>query len=248
MRKPVVPWVFEIGGTVAWVALAAVFAVRAWRKREFPVAGLIFLAATTMFWQEWFGDWAGYLLYNPRFKLMPWHRSVWTTPNKPWAVVSAYGWYFAAIFPALLAIISVVRRARPQWGRLPTLLAVSVPVFWAFDIMIEGVASRLSWWTYTKPTGPAIHSARGNYPFLYPTLVFVFFGVVMTWVLDQRDQTGRHRFEVLLGVTKLKEGWKRETARVGAWVATMNVLYWALLIFPIVLVRQIGGGASSVVP
>ena len=248
MGVPTASWVFEIVGAVAWVALLVVLVTQTVRTRRLSFWGCLFIGGTSMFWLEWYGDWATYLLYNPRFHLLGWHRSLWTTPNKPTAVIAAYGWYYCFIFPAILGIVALLRRRRPEWGRPMTLLLVTIPLFYAWDLLVEGMASVLGWWSYTSDLGPAINSSKGSFPLLYPILFFTFFGVVATWVMDQRDDRGGFRLETVAGVARLGAGWRREVGRAATWSVALNVLYLVTLIGPIVALRAWFGSSSHLVP
>lgn len=252
MPDPTARWVFEILGPLLWLGMLAYFGRRAVREGRLPTNALIFIAATTMWWQEWYGDWGAYLLYNPKFGLLGWGSTTWTTPNKPWFVIPAYGWYYAIIFPLMLGLMARLRLRRPRWGRLATLLVVTVPLFYLWDLLVEGVSVQAGYWSYTFHWGPALTAERSGFPLVFPLvhplLLFVFFGVVATWVMDQRDDLGRHRHEVLLGAHRLKEGWRRELARAWSWVIMMNAAYWILLMFPLIGIRLAAGPPSALVP
>jgi hypothetical protein len=113
---------------------------------------------------------------------------------------------------------------------------------------VEGTATALGWWSYTTVYGPAILTDRGNYPLVYPLLLFVFYGVLATWILDSRHEGGQHRHEVLMGVNKLRPGWRRQLGRALSWIVMMNVVYWVSLEFPLVLIREWFLTGSSAVP
>jgi hypothetical protein len=218
------------------------------RHRRLSLVSLVLIAGTSAWWQEWYGDWGSYLLYNPRFRLIPWHTSLWTSPNKPWAVIPAYGWYYAIVFPAMIVVIDQVRRRRPTWNRHLTTILVALAIFYAWDLFIEGTASRLGWWSYTHSMGSSLHSSKGSFPLLFPILLFCVFGVVLTWIIDQRDDLGRFRFEVAGGVLRIREGWRREAGRAGAWIVMLNLTYAVCLIAPLVIWREGWGAASQLVP
>jgi len=253
LGTPTVPWVLEIVGPVVFAGFIAWVILNTRRSRRLSLVSLALIAGTSMWWQEWYGDWGSYLLYNPHFALLPWHHTPWTTPNKPWFVIPAYGWYYAIIFPLMLAIIGRVRRARPAWNRLRwkqalTAVVVSLILFYAWDLTVEGAASALGWWSYTHPIGPTLNSTKGTFPLAFPILLFCLFGVVVTWIIDQRDDLGRFRFEVAAGTYRLAAGWKREVARAGLWIVMMNLAYIVCLIGPLIIWRHIGGPSSVLVP
>jgi hypothetical protein len=244
VTEPLAPWVFQVVGPLVWLAMAGFHAWRTAGRRQLSAGALFFIGATTMWWQEWYADWGGYLLFSPHFELMPWGATTWTTPHKPWAVIPAYGWFFGLGLPGLLAAVESVQRRQPRWSAWAAAAAVVVPVFYAIDLGIEGFATVMGWWTYTNPVGPVLHTSRGSFPLLYPVLLFVFWALVTVRLSLARDDRGRR----LLGVDRVSEGWKRELARAGAWSVTLNVLFWFLLVFPLILVRQGLGTSSSLVP
>jgi hypothetical protein len=238
-----------------------------------------------MWWQEWFGDWAAYIVYNPHFTLIPWHATTWTTPNKPWAVIPAYGWYYTLSLLLLVALVDRVRRSRPHASALLTAVAVGLPLFYLIDLLVEGGASVLGMWSYDHYVGPAITSSKGNFPLLHPIVFFAVWCTVMgvlvvrpgpdvqddRTVLDRLLRVGRpgpvasataapapHARATRGGTAVLErtapapavDGLtvRANLLRLGAWVLTFNVSYWVLFVFPIVLIRQLGGVHSDVVP
>ena len=95
---PVLGWLFEVIGPLIWLALAAFFAYTCFKRRELTLPTLVFIGGTTMWWQEWYGDWGAYVLYNPHLALIPGYDWPLTSPNKPWAVIPAYGWFYALVY------------------------------------------------------------------------------------------------------------------------------------------------------
>jgi hypothetical protein len=200
-----------------------------------------------MWWLEWYGDWGSYILYNPHFHLLGWRSTLWTTPNKPIAVFFAYGWYYALIFPAMLALVGVARRRWPTVGRTTILLAVATVSFYIWDLLVEGGASLLGWWSYVHHVGPAVESSKGSFPLLYPILLFTAYGVAVAWVMDQRDAHDEFRLETLVGIQRIKGTSQRETARVLVWSITLNVMYIVILIAPLIAIRSWFGPPSHIV-
>jgi hypothetical protein len=68
------------------------------------------------------------------------------------------------------------------------------------------------------------------------------------WLIDDRDDRGRPWFERLTRSGEEGPGWRREARRVAAWVLVMNATYLVTLIGPLVLVRELFGDPSSLVP
>ena len=249
MGQPDFGWIFEIGGALAFVGFGAYYLRKTIRTRELSLGALIFVACLTMAWQEFYADWGAYLLYNPEFKLLPWGATKWTSPNKPWAVLAGYGWFYSVLFPAMLWVLARLRAARPRWSRTTTVAVVAVPVLYAWNfVSADGVATRFGWWTYADTVGPVLTSSKGSFPLLYPLALFVLFAVVALWFIDRRDDHGRPTFERMTRAHDAEPGWPRDLRRLGAWIVTMNGLYLITLTGPLVVLRELFGDPSSLVP
>ncbi len=112
LGDPLVPWIFEIVLPLIWLGIAAFHFNRTRRTGAISLSALLFLGGTTMWWQEWYADWAAYLLFNYNFAQIPWGPTAWTAPSKPWAVIPSYGWYFGIVF-ALLVMLAGPRKKSP---------------------------------------------------------------------------------------------------------------------------------------
>ena len=87
------PWIFQIVGPIAWFAIAGLLLWQSRKNKALTFFAITFFAATTMWWQEWYADWAGYLRFSGEFALIPWYATTWAAPTKPWAVIAGYGWF-----------------------------------------------------------------------------------------------------------------------------------------------------------
>lgn len=111
----------------------------------------------TMFWQEFYGDWAAYLIYNPKLTRLPWGPSKFTTPYKPLYLVFAYGWFYVLIFMVLMIVLRWVRKQRPSWGRWPTLFGVTLVVYYIWNFVgADGTSFVTNYYRYVHPIGPAV--------------------------------------------------------------------------------------------
>lgn len=81
----------EIGHALAFVALLLWIVFDTGRRGELRHAALCAIGGCSIFWQEFYAGWGGYLLWSDAFPLMPWGSTLWTTPNKPWHTPSAFG-------------------------------------------------------------------------------------------------------------------------------------------------------------
>jgi hypothetical protein len=276
-NAPIAGWLFEIVGPLVWIALAIVFTRQCLAQRHITRNMLVFIASTTMWWQEWYGDWAAYIIYNPQFQLIPWGSTLWTTPNKPWVVILSYGWYYTLSFLALFWLCDKVRQSRPGMRGWVAAVVVGIPVWYAMDLVLEGGASYLGWWSYDFFVGPALQSSEGNFPLIYPIVFFAAWCVLMGALVYEQDAEGFTPLDRLLRLNRLREGFipaipsshdsdghgalavkvERPTrsvsaewqiARLVAWIAAFNASYWLVFIFPIIIVRELLGPASTLIP
>jgi Spirocyclase AveC-like len=274
---PTAGWLFGVIGPLLWVALAGYFIRECREQRCITRNTLLFIATTTMWWQEWFGDWATYLIYNPHFALIPWGSTMWTTPNKPWAVIPAYGWYYTLSFLALFWIVGRIRARQPHLAAWKVAALVGLPVFYLADLFIEGGAAFLGMWSYDQFVGPALQSPAGNFPLLYPVVFFSGWCTLMGALVYHVDATGFTQFDRLLGMRRWLSPTERvdssarldsggvatltataahtqplsiqaQAVRIILWVAGFNLSYWTVFIFPMILIRMLTGAPSSLIP
>lgn len=248
MADPLFPWFNEIVIPLIWLGMAAFHVYRTRRTGTLSMAALLFLGGTTLWWQETYADWAAYILFNPKFALMPWGNTPWTSPNKPWNIIPGYGFFFGVGFTVLIILVMRLQKARPSWSSLRTTSVVVAPLFYLWDLGVEGTSVALGWYSYTQVIGPALMMERGNFPLMWPSWYFVFFAVMTVWLLVQRDTNGVWLHERLLGVHRLASGCQRELARFLAWAVTMNAMFWFVYNLPTCLLRAAFGGPSALVP
>ncbi|MBU1054896.1 MAG: spirocyclase AveC family protein [Proteobacteria bacterium] len=241
-------WIQEIIIPIISIIMLTLFIRQSFRAKALTFGALLYISATTMFWQEWYCDWGAYLLFNPAFSLMPWGSTLWTAPNKPWAIILSYGPFFTTIYLLMLALINKFHNKYPNLEKNRWILVVVIPSFYLFDLLFEGFAASQGWWSYTDYIGPALATERGNFPVVYPIILFVFYGLITTWMLLRNSPDERVRFESWFGVEGIKAGWKRELTRLVAWIVVMNGLFIIFLSGPLVAVRELFGNPSLLVP
>lgn len=233
----VAPWALEIFGWALWVAVWAGGIRSVIRNRRLTPWVLCLIASQTMWWQEWYADWGGYLQYSDSFKLIPWGSTVFTSPNKPWILVAVYGWYFQ-LMPYMLHKVQWVLKRYPQLPRTTTIVVLGGFMFYLENLVFEGIgATQLGWWSYVQHWGPSFNWANGTWPLFGPAIIFTVFGIVVIWMMDQTEPDGTFKLDVLSGVTRVREGWRRETARAVAWTFTFNALYILTLLVPLIAIR-----------
>jgi len=240
---------FELVQSTALVALMIWVVIDTRRRGELGLVGLLAIAGFSIFWQEFYADWAAYLLWSPDFHMLPWGSTTWTTPDKPAMNIVAYPVFMTAAFLSMLALQKWARARWPGVHPLVLSLATAGPVLIGFNLVTEYVSvETFGLWTYVDTIGPVLHSDAGTMPLLYPNIPFGLFGAVTAFLIGWTNQEGRPRFEALIAKPDLPRGIKRDALRALAWILTFNVTYWLLLITPMLIVREIWGDPSSLVP
>ncbi|OCK74388.1 hypothetical protein K432DRAFT_199738 [Lepidopterella palustris CBS 459.81] len=202
-----------------------------------------------MFWQEFYADWGAYLYFNPRFALIPWGSTLWTTPNKPWYTITAYGWFYSAALPGMVKLFTSVRRRRPEWSyTLVMTLTVLLPFYLWNLTSADSTAFFTYYFHYLYVIGPAMHTSRGSLPLLYPAFPFSLFAPFVVWSIDNRDSKGRTWYERWFGSEPQPKDALGQIRQVLAWCVGMNIMYACCLTVPLVTVRVWFLPESTVIP
>lgn len=245
--EPLFKWTFEIVGPLIWVALAVFFASTCIKRKELTLPTLVFIGGTTMWWQEWYGDWGAYVLYNPHLALIPGYDWPLTSPNKPWAVIPAYGWFYALVyFPVLSVCKKVHDRFFPGTKLWVVIVAISLPFFYIWDTLIEGGASIMGIWSYVDFAGPAMQSFRGNFPLVYPVITFSLMMTITLLVIAAKNDKGTPLVETWTRVDRLT-GTRKAIGQIVTWIVVMNLCYM-IFIVPTVLIRVFFLPDNALVP
>jgi hypothetical protein len=232
------PWLVEVGGWIAFAAVA-IWLLYRWRTNGKPdTAALLFIGCFTMWWQEFYADWGAYLYYNPDLALLPWGQTSFTTPNKPLYVVAGYGWFYAGGFALILSFFRWFRGRYPSAPYLLVLIFTALIPFFLWNLITaDGVSFLTNWYQYLHPVGPAVETSKGGLPLFYPAFPFVLFAPLVVFTLDRRSDDGRTWFERLLGVKPTATGWVQRAHQIVAWIFGMNLMYSVCLTIPLVLIR-----------
>lgn len=235
--NPVVPWLCEVGSFVAWGLLFAYFLRRCIRARTLTIETLIFISTTTMCCTEFYADWGGFVIFNPKFKLMPWGPTLWTTPYKPWWVIPSEGIWWTFAWLPMLWVYARLRTHFPKLKRTTAIVIAAVPLCYAYDIITDGIAPGLGWWTFTAYMGPAITWARGSYPLLYSITLVAVMDAIIIGLLTNRGSDGHVRFEQWFRIDHISNSLLRGLAQIGVWSLVMNGLYWTTTVIPLIVLR-----------
>jgi hypothetical protein len=151
-------WVIPIAGSVV-ILLAIIDSIR--RRR--PTWGLLFLSNSMLvYWMETIGDWGQELVYSPTF--IQHHALDWLplkTPYDPLFMPFAYAGYWTVHAVVVLWLGQLLAR-RFGWSMLKAIVVLAIPVNYAWDFFVEGIAAAMGWWTYDPGMGPVLTFASGG--------------------------------------------------------------------------------------
>ena len=248
MGAPIDPGVMETGSFWIWGGLALLTLIWAWKDGRLPLFGLVLIAATSSFWQEFFGDWGAYVAWNPAFARLPfWGTMAYTTPVKPLFVPFSWGWWFGISIPLLVALVRWLHGKFPTVSIFTLAMVTAFPLFLAYQINVEGGSVAKGWWTYDSVIGPALTSAKGRLPLIFPLLLGLWAGWFVA-LLARRDADGFMPHEVRRGIPGLAPGWRRELARVVAMIVLFQLTFFVLNTAPPIIGRLLFGAPSVLVP
>lgn len=135
------------GGSL--IVLASVVNSIRYRRQTY---GFLFLAhSLCCSWQETIGDWGQHLIYSPKFtrhRLLEWLPL--KSPNDPAFIPLSYAVYWTPHSLMLMSIAPMLQRHFRKLTLLQAVLIVSLPLNYAFDIVVEGFCTYMGWWTYGK--------------------------------------------------------------------------------------------------
>ncbi len=219
------------------------------RRGYLSILTLCGIAGFSIFWQEFYADWGAYLLWSPKFHMLPWGPTPFTTPLKPVDVAITYPLFMCAAFTVMLAITGFATKKLPKIHPLIVCLMVAGPILFAINFGLETVAvAQAGQWTYVDVLGPAFQTEKGQQPILYPGIPFGLFGAVTCYLILQKDANGRPVFERLAKTERAPAGWRRQARRALSWIVTWNVSYWLFLCTPLIAIRLLFGQPNSLVP
>lgn len=248
MGDPVNPWIMETGSIYLWSGLLLLAVAVTIRRKSLPLFGLLLIAGSSAFWQEFFSDWGAYLAWNPAFARLPfWGDMAYTTPVKPAFMPFSWGWWFAISIPLLTSLVLWLKRRFP--ARSPYLLAMltAFPLFLLYQIYVEGSSVANGWWTYDTVIGPALASDKGQLPLVFPLLIGLWAGLFVGMLAD-RDDAGFMMHERLAGAATKAPGWRREVTRLLSMIVAFQVTFLVINLAPAVIGRALFGGPSVLVP
>jgi hypothetical protein len=248
MGAPINPWMMETGSYWIWGALVLLTAIWTLKDKRLPLFGLVLIAATSGFWQEFFGDWGAYVAWNPAFARLPlWGEMAFTTPVKPLFIPFSWGWWFAISIPLLVVLVRWLHAKFANVSILTLAMLTAFPLFLAYQIQVEGSSVANGWWTYDTVIGPALESPKGRLPLIFPLLLGLWAGWFVAQ-LAKRDAAGLMPHEARHGIAAKPAGWRRELARAWWMIVLFQVSFFIVNIAPPIIGRLLFGGPSLLVP
>lgn len=247
LANPVGHRVWEIGFIVTALGLLAVGVRQSIKERRLSRLFLITVASASAFWQETYGDWGSYVLYSDRFWTFNWGDTAFTGPVRAWWFIAGYVIFYGLLFFQMGVVVTYVRKRWPESNPYILAALVSFPVFYLFDLLLEGFATGLGFWHYTEIIwGPGLTIGNSTFPIFWPIIEQVPFIALIAFAMMWRDSQGEDVFEVAARkVLRRKPG---QVAILTSWIVLFNVAFATTTILPQMLVRGLFGPASSLVP
>ena len=238
---------------IMWFGLFVVTAaVLVWRHRnrtELSNTALIFIGSWTIFWQEFYGNWGGYLLYSPDLHLLPWGSTWWTGPNKPAFLFFSYPVFFTLFYSMLIALNRRLHRLLPGVSMAVVSLPINGALFWLWNYVIDKSSVENGIWNYVVTWGPSQLTANGGHePLVWPMIPFSIYGAATAYFLSRLDEDGHPTYLRIGRPERFRPGIHREAVRALTAIVWWNAMFWFAFNAPINLVRAFFLPASHLVP
>jgi hypothetical protein len=187
---------------VAGAIVLGLFTLRSARRKTLTWWWLFFVSGALCWWMETVGDWGQYLVYSPKFAhyRLPWRHS---SPVNPWFMPWAYGLYWGVHAVVVLRLAAWLSR-RTGWRRGTGVLLLAAPVGFAWDLLVEGVATHYGWWTYDPPLGPWFDAGAGKQPLVVPIIIMFTWPNLMAWLAGDPHDAGPNYIERLFRLDRLR--------------------------------------------
>ena len=204
-------WVIPIaGGLVILLAIADSI-----RRRRLTWGFLFLMNSMLVYWMESTGDWGQELVYSPTF--IRHHALDWLplkTPNDPLFMPFAYAVYWTVHAMVILWLGQLVAR-KFGWSMLKAILVLAIPVNYAWDFFVEGVAAAMGWWTYDPGMGPVLRFANGGQITLLWTIgLMCFWPNLIAYWAGKPPVRGLNHFERFFGLERFTRPKKPGTESV----------------------------------
>jgi hypothetical protein len=192
-------WVIPIVGGVV-IALAVADSIR---RRRLTWGFLFLFNSMLVYWMESIGDWGQELIYSPTFARH--HLVDWLplkTPNDPLFMPFAYAVYWTVHALAVLWLGQLLAK-RFRWSMLKSILVLAIPVNYAWDFLVEGMAAAMGWWTYDPGMGPTLTFGNGGRITLLWTIgLMCFWPNLIAYWAGKPPVRGLNHFERFFGLER----------------------------------------------
>lgn len=246
LADPVGHRVWEIGITVAALALLGIGIRQSIKARKFSALFLTTVASASAFWQETYGDWGTYLLYSDRFHTYQWGQGPLTSPVQAWWFIPGYVMFYGTLFAWMGTQVTFVRSRWPKANPYLVATLLAFPVFYVFDLIVEGTVTGLGLWHYTYIFGPGVTIGNGSFPLVWPIIEQVPFVILVAVAMMWRSDRGEDVFHVAARTVLRRD--PGQLAILVSWVVTFNIAFLVTTIGPLMLLRAVAGPASALVP
>jgi hypothetical protein len=246
LEEPVGFRMYEIGITLVAAGLIGLGIWQSVQATRLSPLLLMAVATGTAFWQETYGDWGAYCLYSDRFLTYDWGHTMWTAPVQCWWFVAGYVVFYTTLFQALIAAVEFVRSRWPHRNPYLAAAVLSLPIFYAFDLVFEGTTVGLGFWNYEHVFGPAMTIGNGTFPLLWPIVEQVPFIAIAAFGLTWRNDRGEGVIE--LAARRVLRRTPGQVAMLTSWIVIVNVTFLTTTIIPLMVMRWIAGPAIASIP
>jgi hypothetical protein len=192
-------WVIPIVGGVV-IALAVADSIR---RRRLTWGFLFLFNSMLVYWMESIGDWGQELIYSPTFARH--HLVDWLplkTPNDPLFMPFAYAVYWTVHALAVLWLGQLLAK-RFHWSTLKAILVLAIPVNYAWDFLVEGMAAAMGWWTYDPGMGPTLTFGNGGrITLLWSIGLMCFWPNLIAYWAGKPPVGGLNHFERFFGLER----------------------------------------------
>jgi hypothetical protein len=192
-------WVIPVVGGLV-IVLAVADSVR---RRRLTWGFLFLFNSMLVYWMESTGDWGQELIYSPTFAQH--HLLDWLplkTPNDPLFMPFAYAVYWTVHALVVLWLGQLLSK-RFGWNMLKAILVLAIPVNYAWDFLVEGVAAAMGWWTYDPGMGPVLTFGNGGQITLLWTIgLMCFWPNLIAYWAGKPPVRGLNHFERFFGLER----------------------------------------------
>lgn len=239
--------VWEIGFITTALALLAVGAVQSVKQARLSRLLLVTAASASAFWQETYGDWGSYVLYSDRFWTFKWGGTAYTGPVRCWWFIAGYVIFYGVLFIQMEVVVNYVRKRWPVSNPYILAALLSFPVFYLFDLVLEGFATGLGFWHYTEIIwGPGLTIGHSTFPLLWPIVEQVPFIALVAFAAMWRNKDGEDVFDLTARIALRRA--PGQFAVLASWIVLFNLAFLTTTILPQMVTRALFGPASALVP